>query len=103
MKSLVRVLVLLVLVALAPSAQTWAGTVPAAPPTASPVAAPPAPLGEAEFLASLAGLPGEGLMATPCNSNADCPTGKLCCWACGQPDCGKACLTPIRGRCPLFV
>jgi hypothetical protein len=38
-----------------------------------------------------------------CTSSDQCPTGQLCCPACGQPDCGQACFKPIRGHCPLFV
>jgi hypothetical protein len=42
-------------------------------------------------------------LTTSCTSSAQCPTGTLCCPACGQPDCGRRCLTPMRGHCPFFV
>lgn len=38
-----------------------------------------------------------------CTSSDQCPTGQLCCPACGQPDCGQACFKPFRGGCPRFV
>jgi len=44
---------------------------------------------------------------TGCTLSSDCPTGQLCCNVCGNPpaDGGscKACVTPIRGRCPMVV
>lgn len=67
---------------------------------------------KAEFLATLAGdlnaAPGgEALPPSPtfesttCSSNADCPTGQLCCYPCGIPDCEFVCMTPWRGKfCP---
>jgi hypothetical protein len=96
------VLVLLALLSLISFAQTMAQT--------APVAASPA-----EFLATLAAgqtptsndlTPAPSFM-TGCNSGADCPMGQLCCFVCGNPPVNgqtcKACVTPVRGRCPLVV
>lgn len=66
---------------------------------------------KAEFLASLAGdlsaapggetlPPSPTFRSTTCSSNADCPTGQLCCYPCGIPDCEWVCMTPWRNRCP---
>lgn len=66
---------------------------------------------KAEFLATLAGglsaVPGgEALppnptfLSTTCDSHDDCPTGQLCCYPCGVPDCEFVCMTPWRNRCP---
>lgn len=67
---------------------------------------------KAEFLATLAGdlnaapgaevlPPSPTLRSTTCTSNADCPTGQLCCYPCGIPDCNFICMTPWRkGICP---
>lgn len=38
----------------------------------------------------------------PCISNAQCPTGQLCCNICGASVCLR-CITPIRGRCPVVL
>lgn len=73
MKRSTTAFVLLTLLALFPSVQAL---------TATPLATP---------------------MATVCVTNADCPSGKLCCYPCGIDGCSKMCLTPIKGRCPLFV
>jgi hypothetical protein len=100
-------LVLLALLTLVPLAQATAQT-PAAVPSASGAQA----LTPAQFLATLAGTPIEArstptlapLFRTGCTSSADCPTGKLCCNTCGtSPDGGSclACVTPLRGHCPL--
>lgn len=71
-----------------------------------------APLTKAEFLATLSGqsaAPGiEVLPPSPkflqtitCTSDADCPTGQLCCYPCGIPDCNFVCMTPWRkNQCP---
>lgn len=56
--------------------------------------------GVAQFLPTAPPAP---RLTTGCTSNDQCPTGQLCCPACGQPDCGRTCLKPVRGRCPLFV
>ena len=101
-----HVLALLTLLALAPFAQAMAQT-------------PPAPVPDtAQFLATLsagAGAPAQTpndltpapLFRTGCSLTSDCPTGQLCCNVCGNPpaDGGscRACVTPIRGRCPLVV
>jgi hypothetical protein len=66
---------------------------------------------KAEFLATLAGdlsaapggealPPSPTFLSTTCSSNADCPTGQLCCYPCGIPDCEFVCMTPWRNRCP---
>jgi hypothetical protein len=108
------VLVLLAILALIPFAQSMAQTPPVAVQPTNPSAAP-APDAAAHFLATLS----DGQTQTPndlapapsfmtgCTSSAQCPTGQLCCNVCGNPpdDGGscKACVTPIRGRCPLVV
>ncbi len=57
-----------------------------------------------QFLATLAQESGGSLAANVCNTNTDCPAGKLCCTSCGLDGEGcKACMTPIRGRCPMIV
>jgi hypothetical protein len=106
------VLALLVLLALIPLAQAWAQTSPTAAVPVQPVAAPLPDT--AQFLATLSSAqvpapndltPTPSFMAS-CTSNAQCPTGQLCCNVCGTPpDNGgscRACTTPIRGRCPLI-
>ena len=96
------VLILLALFALIPFAQ---------------LLAQPAPSPEdAQFIASLAaGTQGQApsnLVPAPsfltgCTSNAQCPTGQLCCMLCGNPpDDGSSCMgctTPINSRCPKVV
>ncbi len=80
--------------------------------TQAPQTAPKVPT-KAEFLATLAGdlnaaapsgevlPPSPALRSTTCTSNADCPTGQLCCYPCGIPDCEFVCMTPWRGKfCP---
>ena len=38
-----------------------------------------------------------------CTSNDQCPTGELCCLACGYAGCDThACFLPVRGHCPFF-
>jgi len=96
------VLVLLALLALLPFAQAMAQT-PAA-------TAPPAD-STAQFLATLSAVPAStDLVPAPsfmasCTTSAQCATGQLCCNVCGTPPEGggtcRACVTPIRGRCPL--
>src|SRR5258707_796990 len=108
------VLVLLALLSLIAFAQSMAQTPPVAVPPANPAAAAPAP-DASQFLATLSGgqtktlkdlAPAPSFM-TGCTSSAQCPTGQLCCNVCGNPpdDGGscRACVTPIRGRCPLVV
>ena len=74
--------------------------------------APEAPT-KAEFLATLAGdlstapggealPPSPTVRSTTCSSHDDCPTGQLCCYPCGIPDCEFVCMTPWRNRCPLI-
>jgi hypothetical protein len=106
-------LVLLALLSVLPFAQSMAQTLPVAVPAANPAAAPA--LDAAQFLATLSGgqtqtpndlVPAPSFLAG-CTSNAQCPTGQLCCNVCGaQPLSGgtcRACVMPIRGRCPLPV
>ena len=81
------------------------------PQTVQTAKAPEVPT-KAELLAMLAGgldavpdaealPPSPTFLSTTCNSNADCPTGQLCCYPCGIPDCQFVCMTPWRGnRCP---
>jgi hypothetical protein len=109
------VLVLLALLSLIPFAQSMAQTPPVAVPPANPAAAS-APDAAAQFLATLSGgqtqtpndlAPAPSFM-TGCTSNAQCPTAQLCCNVCGYlPAVGggscRACVTPIRGHCPLIV
>jgi hypothetical protein len=100
------VLVILALLSLIAFAQSMAQT---------PPAVAPAPDTDAQFLATLSGgqtqtpsdlAPAPSFM-TGCTTSAQCPTGQLCCNVCGNPpdDGGscKACVTPIRGKCPLVV
>jgi hypothetical protein len=96
------VLVLLALLSLIAFAQSMAQT------------PPPAPVPTAQFLAALAGgqaqapkdlAPAPSFM-TGCPTSP-CPTGQLCCNVCGNPPAEGgvnclACVTPIRGRCPLI-
>ena len=77
-------------------------------PSFAVVASAPAPAtaADASFVASLAvpaPAPAPIFVQTSCTTNADCPTGQLCCQACGAPGCGRqmACFQPIKGRCPL--
>src|SRR5262249_4798570 len=76
-----------------PQAPAASATVPAADSLAGLAAAPKAPE-----------PPGIHFLSTGCTSNADCPTGKLCCPR-GGADSGDgpntACFTPFRGHCPL--
>ena len=98
------VLVLLALLSVLPFAQAMAQTPPASPVPDT-----------AQFLATLADgqapassdlTPAPSFMAS-CTSTDQCPTGQLCCWVCGNPPLSggtcKACVTPIKGRCPLVV
>jgi hypothetical protein len=64
---------------------------------------------DASFVASLAAPVAPALAPAPtflqtgagCTSDAQCPTGKLCCPACRFPGCTKmACYTPVNGVCP---
>ena len=67
----------------------------------------------ANFLATLSTAPpsnGTAPLQAPtpiflsgCTSSAQCPTGQLCCLACGYSDCDRhACFTPVNGHCPFF-
>jgi hypothetical protein len=107
MKASATVLVLLALLALVPCTG-MAQTAPA-PAVAAMTAPAPVPTETADFLATLSATPGSANDLAPapsfmtgCTSNAQCPTGKLCCYPCGIDGCTNMCLTPIKGRCPLF-
>ncbi len=83
------------------SQQAQAQTQPAA--AAGAISAVPTTPELQQFLATLAAESG-GLAANVCNTNSDCPAGKLCCTSCGLDGEGcRACMTPIRGRCPMIV
>ncbi len=80
---------------------------------AAPSAPAPAALAaDAGFVASLAAPAAPALAPAPtflqatgsgCTSNAQCPTGELCCRACGYFGCTQtACFQPMNGHCPLF-
>lgn len=90
----------LVLLAILPFAQSMAQT-PPVPDTAQFLATLSA--GQTQTPNDLAPAPS---FMTSCTSSAQCPTGQLCCNVCGNPpdDGGscRACVTPIRGRCPLI-
>jgi hypothetical protein len=99
---------LFVVLAVAPGIAGTAGTSPTAPLPQTPTAqaAQATAPSTAAFLATLSpdlsGTPGV-LFASGCTSSSQCPTGQLCCLACGASDCTtRACFTPIRGHCPLF-
>jgi hypothetical protein len=106
MKKSATVLVLLALLALIPCTQATAQTQPAAAPSVASVVPD-----TAEFLASLSTAPIQTpsdlapapSFMTGCTSNAQCPTGKLCCYPCGIDGCTNQCITPIKGHCPHFV
>jgi hypothetical protein len=111
MKTSLTVLVLLALLTLVPCTPGSAQTPPAPTPSVAAVtAAAPVPADTAEFLATLSNgqtqtpsdLTPAPLFKTSCTTNAQCPTGKLCCYPCGIDGCSKMCLTPVKGRCPLF-
>ena len=101
------VLVLFALLSLLSFAPSMAQTPPMVPPVSD---------ADAQFLATLAGgqaqtpsdlVPAPSFM-TGCTSNAQCPTGQLCCYMCGNPPEGDdsfcwTCVTPVRGRCPMVV
>jgi len=79
-------------------------------PSFAAAASAPAPAvaaADASFVASLA-VPAPTpapifVQTTSCTTNADCPTGQLCCLACGYFGCTqKACFKPMNGHCPLF-
>ena len=105
MRQCLRVLLLMSLCALfavaAGLAQTpqVAATAPQAVPTVT------------QFLATLSATPGEvpgaGLLppspklaSTVCHTNADCPSGQLCCYPCGRFGCDFVCMAVTT--CPHF-
>jgi hypothetical protein len=100
MKKSATFLVLLALLALIPCAQAMAQT----PQPASVVPS------TAQFLASLSTAPAQvpadlapaPSFMTGCTSNDQCPRGTLCCYPCGIDGCTNQCVTPIKGRCPLY-
>ena len=111
MKTAATLFVLLALLAVIPCSPATA-QVPqvAAPAVAMTAPSTVAPADNAEFLASLATAPAQtpGDLApapsfmTGCTSNAQCPTGTLCCYPCGIDGCTNQCVIPIKGRCPLY-
>jgi hypothetical protein len=83
-------------------------------PCTASAAQPPVPQSKAEFLATLAAPnaapaipdlpPAPTNLSTICHTNADCPSGQLCCYPCGIDGCPNyVCTTPVKGRCPLYV
>lgn len=104
-----RVLMLAALFAIFTAMAGFAQTVQTVP----TAVAPEVPT-KAELLASLAGdaspapggevlPPSPTVRSTTCSSHDDCPTGQLCCYPCGIPDCEFVCMTPWRkGICPLI-
>lgn len=105
MKTSAIVLVLLALFVLIPCTPSVAET--------PSMATAPAVMSTADFLAILSvgqgSAPGTELLppapnflSTICTSNADCPTGQLCCYPCGIDGCDWVCMTPVRKRCPFF-
>jgi hypothetical protein len=112
MKTFATVLALLALFALIPSPRCMAQTLPAPAPAAHSVTAAPVPADTAAFLATLSGAASKApsgltpapLLKTSCGVDTDCPPGQLCCQACGQPDCGRACFVPWhKDQCPPFM
>jgi hypothetical protein len=98
-------LVLAVLLMVLAAAPAMAQQAPAA--AAVSAAASAAPAATADFLASLAAgpavTPAPDLLATGCTSTSQCPTGQLCCLACGASDCTRRlCTRPINGHCPFY-
>ncbi|HYG63855.1 MAG TPA: hypothetical protein VEL74_14855 [Thermoanaerobaculia bacterium] len=100
MKSSALAFVLFALVALVPCPQLLAaedvsGFLATLPQTEAPTVDAPA----------IEGAPDPTFLQTIiyCNSHSECPAGKLCCYPCGIDGCQNRCLTPVKGRCPLFV
>jgi hypothetical protein len=55
------------------------------------------------FQAGVIADPATEIQSSACTSTGQCPSGLLCCSACGIPDCAHACLRPaVDGRCPAF-
>lgn len=106
MKLMKRSATLLVLLALVLCTPCLAQAPSATPITSTVTTAPAA--GVAAFLATLPGPvapslpPAPEFLSTTCTSNADCPTGKLCCYPCGIDGCSKVCMAPFHGHCPFF-
>lgn len=109
-----HVLILLAFLALIPSAQLMAQDPPTTPapangaevPVPDPGQALPTPLCEQPEAPNLQ-VPAPQFM-TGCSTNADCPTGQLCCFLCGafpegDPSICLGCVQPVRKRCPLVV
>lgn len=98
MKNSATILVLSALFALVLCTQCLAQTL-----QAPQTPAVTAPMSLVTFLASLSDGPADlsGTETTICTSNADCPTGEICCYPCGIDGCDKVCMTPWRGHlCP---
>lgn len=104
-----QVLSVLALCAMFSAAQVWAQ----APATVAPALpnvqvttvanAVPATTPLLDEILGASTTPAPRNLSSTCTTNADCPTGKLCCLACGFAGCDTfACFTPMRGHCPLF-
>jgi hypothetical protein len=109
-----RALLLVIFCALLAAPVSLAQAAPAAGSPQQPAALQSASTGD--FLAALSATPAAPgsdatstlqvpapLFLSGCTSNDQCPTGQLCCLACGFPDCDvHACFQPVRGHCPFF-
>jgi hypothetical protein len=112
MKTSSTVLVLFSLLAFLPGTQGNAQTLPAPTPIAMSLRAqaPAVSAETADFLATLATAPSSApsdltpapAFMTGCTTNAQCPTGTLCCYPCGIDGCTNMCITPLKGHCPHF-
>jgi hypothetical protein len=111
MKTSATVLVLLAFLAFIPCARSAAQTQPLpAPSVASVAMTAPVPADTADFLATLTIAPSSApsdltpapAFMTGCTSNAQCPTGTLCCYPCGIDGCTNMCIAPLKGHCPHF-
>lgn len=108
-----HVLVLLACLALISSAQLMAQE-PATPAPTKGAEAPVPDLGQALLTPSCEQpetpnlqVPAPQFM-TGCSTNADCPTGQICCFLCGafpdgDPSLCMGCVQPTRKGCPLVV
>jgi hypothetical protein len=99
----------LLLVALFAALAAVQGLAQAQPTATSPSVQATAPMEVADFLVtlsapstgSLSGLTPAPALASGCTSNAQCPTGQICCLACGFSDCdAHACFA--TKTCPHF-
>ena len=99
------VLVLLALFSLISVAQSNAQTAAPAPDAATARFLATLAVEQTQILNDLAPAP---LFMTGCTSNAQCPTGEICCFLCGNPpadpddyDSCRGCVPPVKGGgCP---